>query len=275
MSHAEGLFQDLPHLLQRRRFLQLATLGGTATILQACDGGPAGASESNVIGTAADGSTCIKTPMETAGPFPADGSNSVGGSLANMLRDENVIRRDIRPNLAPSMKLAEGVRMDINIRLVSVNVACKLIPRFLIYAWHCDAAGRYSIYDLPEDNYLRGIVITDEDGVAPLTTIFPGCYPGRWPHIHFEVFSGWTDSLTVKDSLLISQLAMPETTCAAVYAARPEYAESLKALKSVSLTGDGIFRNNTPQQLAAQTLEITGDPDKGLVANVTIALATT
>ena len=26
-----------------------------------------------------------------------------------------------------------------------------------------------------------------EDGIAKITTVFPGCYPGRWPHLHFEV----------------------------------------------------------------------------------------
>jgi protocatechuate 3,4-dioxygenase beta subunit len=275
MTHVHGLFHDLPHLVKRRQVLQMAALGGAATLLKACDGGPAGAAEPNIIGTAADGSTCIKTPVETAGPFPADGSNSVAGSLANVLRHENIIRQDIRPNLAPDMILAEGVRLDIQIRLVSIIGGCKPVPRFLIYAWHCDAQGRYSIYDLPDANYLRGVVVSDDKGVAALTTIFPGCYQGRWPHIHFEVFAGWTNALTVKDSVLTSQLAMPEATCAAVYAARPEYASSLDALKSVSFTGDGIFRNNTPEQLKAQTVEISGTPDKGLVANVTIALATT
>jgi protocatechuate 3,4-dioxygenase beta subunit len=274
MTNMHGLFYDLPHLLKRRQVLRMAALGGAATLLKACDGG-AGASEPNIIGTAADGSTCIKTPVETAGPFPADGSNAVAGSLANILRHDNIVRQDIRPNLAPDMTLAEGVRMDIHIRLVSIIGGCKPVPRFLIYAWHCDAQGRYSIYDLPDANYLRGVVVSEENGVAPLTTIFPGCYQGRWPHIHFEVFAGWMHELTVKDSVLISQLAMPEATCAAVYAARPEYAASRDALKSVSLTSDGIFRNNTPEQRKAQTVEISGTPDKGLVANVTIALATT
>jgi protocatechuate 3,4-dioxygenase beta subunit len=275
MTHAHGLFHDLPHLVKRRKLLQLAALGGSASLIKACDGGPAGASEPNVIGTAEDGTTCIKTPVETAGPFPADGSNSVAGSVANILRNDNIIRQDIRPNLAPDMTLAAGVRLDIAIRLVSIAAKCKIVPRFLVYVWHCDAAGKYSIYDLPNANYLRGIAVSEDDGVAPVTTIFPGCYPGRWPHIHFEVFAGWTNALTVNDSILVSQFALPEDVCKTVYAARPEYAASLTALKSVSLTGDGIFRNNTPEQLKAQTVEISGTPDKGLVANVTIALAST
>jgi protocatechuate 3,4-dioxygenase beta subunit len=32
------------------------------------------------------------------------------------------------------------------------------------------------------------VQITDANGVVSFTSIFPGCYSGRWPHIHFEVF---------------------------------------------------------------------------------------
>jgi protocatechuate 3,4-dioxygenase beta subunit len=272
MTHGHGLFHDLPHLLQRRRFLQLLGIGGT-TLIAGCDSGLLGAAEPNVTAAAADGTSCIKTPVETAGPFPADGSNSASGSLANVLAKDNIIRQDIRPNLAPDTTVASGVRLDIEIKLVSIAATCEPVPRYLVYVWHCDAAGRYSIYDLPNANYLRGVVVSEANGIAKVTTVFPGCYEGRWPHIHFEVFTGWTDTLTVKDSVLISQFALPEDACKAVYAASPDYAASAAALPGVTLAGDGIFRGNTKEQLAAQTLLITGDPAKGYKAAVTIGLA--
>lgn len=273
MSHIHGLAHDLPHLLKRRGVLRLAGLGAAATLATACDGWPSAKSEPNVSGTAADGTTCLTLPQETNGPFPADGSNSASGSLANVLTNMNIVRQDIRPNLAPSTKLAEGVRMDIVIRLVNVKDACKPLPKMLVYNWHCDAAGKYSIYELPDDTYLRGVAVTDDKGEAPVTTIFPGCYNGRWPHIHFEVFNGWSQSLTVKDSLLVSQFALPETTCKAVYDAHPAYAASKAALGGVSLAGDGIFRDNTPEQVASQTLAMTGNATESFKATVTVGLA--
>ena len=39
-----------------------------------------------------------------------------------------------------------------------------------------------------DENYLRGVQETDADGRVTFTTIFPACYAGRWPHMHFEVY---------------------------------------------------------------------------------------
>ncbi len=272
MSHAHGLIHDLPHLLPRRKFLGFA---GTSLLLAACDGGPFGNSEANVTGKTVDGALCLKTPVETNGPFPGDGSNAISGSTVNVLADEGIVRQDIRPSLRGLVALAEGARLELAIKLVDVTNACAPIPGFGIYVWHCDAAGKYSIYDLPDANYLRGVAFTDGAGVAPFTTIFPGAYPGRWPHIHFEVFNGWKPAATVKDSLLISQFALPEAACAALYADTPAYAASLAAFAGSKLSSDGIFAGNTPEQVASQTLAITGDPAAGYKAIVSVGLQRT
>ena len=36
----------------------------------------------------------------------------------------------------------------------------------LIYLWHADAGGRNSLYDLPQRNWLRGVVVMDSNGRA-------------------------------------------------------------------------------------------------------------
>ena len=56
-----------------------------------------------------------------------------------------------------------------------------------VYAWHCDRAGRYSLYSegVEDENYLRGVQESDADGKLAFDTIFPAAYSGRWPHIHF------------------------------------------------------------------------------------------
>ena len=59
-----------------------------------------------------------------------------------------------------------------------------------VYLWHCDLAGRYSLYDeeVADENYLRGVQESDADGKVTFKTIFPAAYMGRWPHMHFEVY---------------------------------------------------------------------------------------
>ncbi|KAH0427967.1 hypothetical protein CcaCcLH18_09326 [Colletotrichum camelliae] len=57
--------------------------------------------------------------------------------------------------------------------------------------WHCNATGVYSGVDLPQGGldtaWLRGIQLTDSNGVAQFDSIFPGHYTGRATHIHVIV----------------------------------------------------------------------------------------
>ena len=64
------------------------------------------------------------------------------------------------------------------------------MPGAAVYLWHCDADGNDSLYSngVTGENYLRGVQEADANGQVHFTTIVPGCYAGRWPHIHFEVF---------------------------------------------------------------------------------------
>ena len=59
-----------------------------------------------------------------------------------------------------------------------------------VYLWHCNREGEYSMYSeaIADENYLRGVQETDDDGSVTFTSIFPAAYSGRWPHIHFEVY---------------------------------------------------------------------------------------
>ena len=59
-----------------------------------------------------------------------------------------------------------------------------------VYLWSCTPEGRYSLYSkgVTDQNYLRGVQAADADGWVTFTTIFPACYDGRWPHLHFEVY---------------------------------------------------------------------------------------
>ena len=254
----EGLAADLPHLTRRRLLVTGLAMGGAAVSLWAVRGGAA-----TLTGTAADGSVCVANPAETEGPFPADGTNVREGQTINILTEDGVIREDIRTSIGGLTPMADGVPVTLEITLVDVGRACAPLGGMAVYVWQCDAEGIYSIYAAQDRNYLRGVGISDATGKVRFTTVFPACYDGRWPHIHFEVFSSAEMAVSGKAALLTSQFALSEAECRAVYASQPLYAASIRALDRVSLARDGIFRDSSEAELAAQMLVLEGDPVAG------------
>src|SRR4051812_32811752 len=91
-DHDGGLFHDL-RLMQRKlaeRRQALRLLGVAASLMVAGGGGlltPRGA---------ADGSACVADAPETAGPYPADGTNVARGETSDVLTESGVVRKDIR-----------------------------------------------------------------------------------------------------------------------------------------------------------------------------------
>lgn len=285
-DHDHGLYFDLSTLLARRQALGWITSVGTAlsatAFLSACgpDGPFAAGPEQEVSGVAPSGTICIADPSETAGPFPADGSNNANGTVSNVLKHSGIIRKDMRPNLPETQpdanqvtSQAEGMQLDLNIALVNVSRSCQPLSGHVIYLWHCDKDGHYSIYDLPEKNYLRAVAITDAEGKAEFTTIFPGCYPGRYPHMHFEIYRNINEATDYQNRILTSQLAMPEKICQEIYQGLKGYSSSLNNFAGSPLAADNIFANNTEKQLAAQTPEIKGNINSGYQGDLTIGVA--
>jgi protocatechuate 3,4-dioxygenase beta subunit len=263
----EGLAADLPHLTRRRVLVTGLAMGGAALSLWAARGRAA-----TVMGTAADGSVCVANPAETGGPFPADGTNVRAGQTVNILTEQGVIREDIRTSIGGLTPVAEGVPVTLEITLVDVNRACAPLGGMAVYVWQCDAEGIYSIYGAADRNYLRGVGISDAQGRVRFTTVFPACYPGRWPHIHFEVFSSAEMAVSGKGALLTSQFALPEAECRAVYDSQPLYAASRETINGVSLNRDGIFRDASEVELKAQMLALTGDPTLGYAGTGRVGL---
>lgn len=252
-DHDLGFAHDLPRMIGRRGLLGLLAGGGLVAAT------PASAA-------------CVALPWETAGPFPADGTNGRSGQVVNALTQSGVIREDIRPSFNGLAPVAAGVTLDLEVTLSDAQ-ACQALQGHAIYIWHCDAEGQYSLYDLTEANYLRGVGVSDGGGRVRFRTVVPGCYPGRWPHIHFAVFESAEAAVTGRASILTSQLAFKEEDCSAVYENSAAYPRSNRRnLSRLTLTGDGIFRDNTVAQLAQQTVQLTGDPDAGYVGTVQIPI---
>ena len=217
-----------------------------------------GQAEVTVSGKGTDGSVCIKDLDETDCSFPADGSNVKDGQTVNALSESGVMRGDMRGSFGALTGLAEGVPLLPDLTLVNVGAGCAPLAGHAIYLWHADARGRYSLYDVADQNYLRAVVVTDAMGRAQVQTIVPGCYEGRWPHIHFGVFAGLDAAVSGEVALLTSQFALPEATMAAVYA-DARYPTSTASLRRVTLATDMVFADNTAEQIMAQTLAMTGD----------------
>jgi protocatechuate 3,4-dioxygenase beta subunit len=126
-------------------------------------------------------------------------------------------RSDIREGLP-------GRTFDLLIKVVDAADG-KPLKGLKVDLWHCDARGRYSGYEFDPDkqpenvqyqmpnrpgSWLRGHQVTDEDGLVRFTTIFPGWYATRTPHIHLKVFDG-------PRCILTSQLYLPEAQTQAIY----------------------------------------------------------
>jgi protocatechuate 3,4-dioxygenase beta subunit len=121
-----------------------------------------------------------------------------------------------------------------------------------------------------EENHLRGVQEVGADGTLRFTSIFPGCYAGRWPHVHFEVFSSLDEATSAGSRLVTSQLALPQDVCEQVYATGGGYEASVANLASLSLETDGIFSDGYEHQLA----EVTGDAGSGMAASLTFDVTT-
>jgi protocatechuate 3,4-dioxygenase beta subunit len=114
------------------------------------------------------------------------------------------------------------VGVPLTLRFTLVDRDCAPLAERAVYVWQCDREARYSLYTAgaTDQNYLRGVLATDSAGVVTFTSIFPACYTGRWPHVHFEVYADLEAATTGGTKLVTSQLALPEATCDGVYATR-------------------------------------------------------
>ncbi len=299
--HDGGLREDLQlmaaRMMQRRRLLGLFGAGGVTALLAACGGGGSDSSSSGTTttstgttstgtttttstgststGTTSSSGSCVADPTETNGPYPSDGTNSVNGTISNILAASGVVRSDIRSSFGTGSATAAGVPLVLTIKLVNVNNACVALSGYAIYIWHCDRDGNYSLYasSLYNENYLRGVQVTDSSGQVTFTTIFPGCYSGRWPHIHFEVFPSLSAATTQRNASLTSQFAMPSDIASAVYSGASGYSASVTNLSRVSISSDGVFGDNTSAQIAAQTPTLAGSVSAGFNGTVTVGIA--
>jgi protocatechuate 3,4-dioxygenase beta subunit len=202
-------------------------------------------------------------PEETAGPYPGDGSNGV-----NVLAESGVVRSDLTSSFGDASGTADGVPVTVRMKVYDLSGEdATPLEGAAIYLWHCDAEGRYSMYSdgAEDENYLRGVQVADAEGRVEFTSIFPGCYAGRWPHMHFEVYESESAATSYTAKMRTSQLALPQETCEEVYA-DSRYTGSADNLAAISLDSDGIFSDGYSLQMAG----VTGSVDEGYVLTLNV-----
>jgi protocatechuate 3,4-dioxygenase beta subunit len=265
-------------LIGRRRALGL--LGTGVVALAGCGRGlgddAAGTTSTSTTDGATTSSTaaaddagattgCTPIPDETAGPYPGDGSNG-----PDVLAMDGVVRQDIRTSIGSASGTADGVPLTIDLTVLDAASGCAPLPGAAVYLWHCDRDGGYSMYSpgIEDETYLRGVQVADDAGALRFTSIFPGAYDGRWPHVHFEIYPSVEAATSGTGEILVtSQLALPEDVCDLVYATAG-YEASAANVDRTSLDADMVFADGHDLQLAT----VTGTVADGLVASLTLTV---
>jgi protocatechuate 3,4-dioxygenase beta subunit len=188
--------------------------------------------------TATSGGACTLAPVETAGPFQTITPSSLVSS--NIVSDRT------------------GVPFTIKITINNKNNSCAALAGAIVDIWHCDAAGNYSEYggtSMQSTNYtsvhfLRGRQVTDAGGLVTFTSVFPGWYSGRAPHIHVHVYSaGGT-------SLMITQIAFPTDVCDTVYTTATNFYK--KGKQDTTNASDNVFSDSLASELASVSGSVSG-----------------
>ncbi len=289
-DHDRRLDFDLSTLLQRRNLFKMFAGGAGLIALAACGSDAKTATttaKTNVTAatsatdaaaasttaattaavaetTAAATASCEVIPEETAGPYPGDGSNGV-----NVLTESGIVRSDIRSSFGSSTTVAEGILVTINLTIQDSANGCAPLAGGAVYLWHCDIDGQYSLYSsgVTGENYLRGVQEADANGLVTFTSIFPACYDGRWPHIHFEVYPTLDSTSSADNKIATSQLALPQDVCDVVFATSG-YETSVNNMTRVSLATDNVFSDGA----SLETPIVTGSVADGYVLTMSVTV---
>jgi protocatechuate 3,4-dioxygenase beta subunit len=219
--------------MERKHFLKsgLAALGlAVIAPLASCSKDDDTTTTDTTTGGETSTGSCSVTPTETEGPYPTKSPSSY-------------VRSDITDGQA-------GVPLTVKLTINNTKNSCNALSGALVDVWHCTADGHYSEYTMLNVNntsyhFLRGRQTTDTNGQVTFTTIFPGWYSGRAPHIHVHIFNA------SGTSLLVTQIAFPTDVCNIVYTTADDYKS--RGTQDTANTADGIFKDSLSSELATVT----------------------
>ena len=237
----------------RRREMVVWSAGALASAaLYAC-----GADKDETTRPVGDGArarpACVLTPAQEEGPFYID--------LAR-------VREDIAEN-------RPGVPLALALTVVDSDT-CEPIRDAAVDIWHCDALGAYSgepSAGTEGETFLRGIQLTDANGLAEFATVYPGQYPGRTTHIHLKVHLGGRHSDGTYSGGHVShtgQLFTSDRRDAEVFALAPY---NRNPAEITARSTDAIFRTQGGSSSALGLTQAGNDLARdGLTAKVTLGV---
>lgn len=267
----QGAGFDITTLVTRRRVLSLVGAGAGAFALAACSSTSSAGSSAATTATASTTTSTATSeiPQETNGPYPADGTNGV-----NVLEESGIVRSDITSSLDGGTTVS-GVPLTFTFTLTDLANDSQPYEGAAVYVWQCDAEGQYSMYSegVEDETYLRGIQAAGSDGTVTFETVVPGCYSGRWTHMHFEVYPDAASATNVDNAIATSQVAFPQDMLEAIYQDKTDvYPESAKNLTQMgSLDNDNVFGDGYELEMGT----FSGDPASGYVGSLAVAIDAT
>ncbi len=216
----------------RRAVLTAMGLGLTALGCNAPDRSPATDSGR----TANPG--CVLTPEGTEGPFYLD---------LDLMRSNIAEGRPGRP-------------LTLRVTVMDAR-SCQPIPNAAVDIWQADANGVYSGGEALRDaRFLRGIQLTDAEGVAAFDTVVPGWYDNRTAHIHVKTHVGG-------DEIHTGQLYFDDSVIDEIATMDPYSKRSSDRTKNDE---DFLFARGGAQSL----LNVTGTPEAHYHAEIVIGVQT-
>ena len=195
---------------------------------------------------------CVVRPAQTEGPY---------------FVDELLHRTDLRSDPSDGT-LRPGIPLEVALVVSGVSGnSCRPVSGAMVDLWQCDHLGIYSDVQDPSFNtkgkkFLRGYQVTDGDGRARFTTIYPGWYAGRTVHIHFKIRSPQAQRPGYE---FTSQFYFDDALTDRVFKEAP-YAG--RGDRSTRNSADGIFRRGGSQLMLDLARK-----DAGYAGTFNVALA--
>jgi protocatechuate 3,4-dioxygenase beta subunit len=219
---------NVGRILSRRELLAMFGTIGTSVFLGCFSGRTSSARTSNSL------PPCVVRPEQTEGPF---------------FVDEKINRSDLRSDpLTGAVK--QGLPLEIEFRVSQIGKnGCRPLPEAVVDVWHCDALGVYSDVEdrrisTAGQKFLRGYQVTDTNGIAKFTTIYPGWYEGRAVHIHFKI----RNSAGAANSYeFTSQFFFDDPLSDKIYLQSPYSGKGTR--RRLKNNQDGLYRNGGDQLL--------------------------
>jgi protocatechuate 3,4-dioxygenase beta subunit len=234
--------RDIGRVLTRRNALALLGAAGYSLWL----------GRDSALGQGTGAGACVVRPAQTEGPY---------------FVDELLNRSDLRGDPSDGT-VRPGTPLEVALVVSGVSGnTCRPIPGAMVDLWQCDHLGVYSDVQDPSFNtkgkrFLRGYQVTDREGRARFTTVYPGWYAGRTVHIHFKIRSPRTRQPGYE---FTSQFYFDDAVTDRIFKEAP-YAG--RGERSTRNPADGIFRRGGAQLI----LDVTRK-DPGYAGTFHVALA--